>query len=174
MPEFSIPIHDLDAGGRDYRFPVRPAWVLGALEGTNVTPGDEDGQVELRLSKSATDVVVRGRLHAALRVPCARCLEPAKVPVDVELSALAVVGDPAAGDDEGEQEVTSQEADMIPYDGETVVLDDMIRDEILLGIPMIPLCSESCPGISPHPGRDDGEAVRIDPRLRPLLKLKKT
>ncbi len=174
MAEFTIPIHDLDAGGHDYRFPVRPAWIRGALEGTNVSPGDDDGQLELRLSKSGPDVVVRGRLRAVLRVPCARCLEPATVPVAAELSALAVVGSGVEPDGDDEHEITAQEADMIPYDGETVVLDDMVRDELLLGMPMIPLCSESCPGISPHPARDEGEAAGIDPRLRPLLKLKKT
>ena len=60
---------------------------------------------------------------------------------------------------------------MIAYDGETVVLDDLVRDELLLGIPMIPLCSEGCPGIRPE--QSEGEAVAsIDPRLRPLLGLK--
>ena len=60
---------------------------------------------------------------------------------------------------------------MIAYDGETVVLDDLVRDELLLGIPMIPLCSEGCPGIRPE--QSEREAVAsIDPRLRPLLGLK--
>ena len=81
MHEFGVPIHDLDAGGREFRFPVRAAWLRGALEGTGVTPGDCDGEVAVRLSKSGNDVVVRGKLAAELLVPCARCLEPASVPV---------------------------------------------------------------------------------------------
>lgn len=174
MHEFGVPIHDLDAGGREFRFPVRAAWLRGALEGTGVTPGDRDGEVAVRLSKSGNDVVVRGKLRAELRVPCARCLEPASVLVDEELSALAVVGETSSEDEEEEQELTEQEADMIPYDGETVVLDDFVRDALLLGIPMIPLCSEACPGISPQPIRDSDADAGIDPRLRPLLKLKKT
>src|SRR5437868_10119069 len=174
MHEFSVPIHDLDAGGREFRFPVRAAWLRGALEGTGVTPGDRDGEVAVRLSKSGNDVVVRGKLRAELRVPCARCLEPAAILVDEELSALAVAGDTPSEDEEDEQELTEEEADMIAYDGETVVLDDFVRDELLLGIPMIPLCSEACPGISPQPIRDSDADAGIDPRLRPLLKLKKT
>jgi uncharacterized protein len=174
MPEFSIPIHDLDAGGREFRFPLRSTWLRGALEGTGVSPSDHDGEMTVRLSKSGNDVVVRGKLRGDLKVPCARCLEPATIPIDAELSALAVLGETGAGDEEDEHEVSEQEADMISYDGETVVLDDLVRDELLLGVPMIPLCSEACPGISPQPTRDPDADADIDPRLRPLLKLKKT
>jgi uncharacterized protein len=65
---------------------------------------------------------------------------------------------------------------MIAYDGETLVLDDLVRDELLLGIPMIPLCSEACPGIQPQLASEQPVAAavdRIDPRLQPLLRLKK-
>ena len=47
-----------------------------------------------------------------------------------------------------------------------MVLDDLVRDELLLGIPMIPLCSEGCPGIRPPASGRDADAG-IDPRLRP-------
>jgi hypothetical protein len=46
----------------------------------------------------------------------------------------------------------------------------------ILGIPMIPLCSEACPGIQPQLASEEPEAAAvdsIDPRLRPLLRLKK-
>jgi uncharacterized protein len=166
--EFSISVHDLDAAGRDFQFPVRSTWLRGALEGTGVGPAPCDGRLELRLSKSGPDVVVRGRLEAELSVPCARCLEPARVPIQEDLSALLVEASAAFEDDRGEgDEPIADDGNTWPYDGETVVLDD------LLGIPMIPLCSESCPGISP---RVEGESngVGLDPRLRPLLELKKT
>ena len=89
-------------------------------------------------------------------------------------SALLVEASAAFEDDRGEgDEPIADDGNTWPYDGETVVLDDLVRDELLLGIPMIPLCSESCPGISP---RVEGESngVGLDPRLRPLLELKKT
>ena len=85
----------------------------------------------------------------------------------------------ALGED-GDADLPPEDADMIPYDGDTLVLDDLVRDELLLGIPMIPLCSEGCEGISP-PARalagqshDKPAEESIDPRLRPLLRLKKS
>jgi uncharacterized protein len=179
-PEFSFPTSDLDAGGKAFRLPVRAAWLRGALEGTDIGVSERDGELNLRLSKSGTDVVLRGILSAELVVPCSRCLEPAVVPVREELSALAVPGRPVRKDkDRGEEEAEidgqAEEADVINYDGETIILDDLVRDELLLGVPMIPLCSEACAGISAgrSVGFDPGaEEAGIDPRLSPLLRLK--
>jgi uncharacterized protein len=170
--EFAIWVHELDAAGKPFHFPVRAAWLRGALEGTNVTPAESDGDLDVRVSKSGRDVVVRGTLRAELIVPCARCLEPARVAVEDEVTALALEapGAPVDGDD---AEMAAPEADTIAFDGDTVVLDDLVRDELLLGIPMIPLCSEACTGIS-HEPQGGPPADDLDPRLRPLMRLKKT
>ncbi len=161
--EFSIPVRDLDAAGKAFRFALRTAWLRGALEGTEVQPAGGDGSLDVRVSKSGTDVVLRGKLAAELVVPCARCLEPARVSVKEDLSALAVLrskmreeargkgGKGSKGGQEEEEEEAPPDADMIAYDGETLVLDDLVRDELLLAVPMIPLCSEACPGISRPP-----------------------
>jgi uncharacterized protein len=172
--EFTIPVTDLDAGGREYTFTIRPSWIRGILEGHEATAGSKDGALAVRASKSGNDVVVHGKLHADLRVPCARCLEPFDLPIQAEISVLYTpatrVKTPETAADE-EYEFSSDEADTLPYDGETVVVDDLLKDELLLAIPMIPLCSEACPGMSPAPGSDAGAepAKGIDPRLAPLL-----
>jgi uncharacterized protein len=179
-PEFSIPVRDLDAGGKHVCFAVRASWLRGALEATDVQPTGADGELDLRVSKSGTDVVVRGTVTAQLSVACSRCLQPAHVVVREPLSALVVLaGGRLAGphrsgqESDDAEETTLDQADVIPYDGETVVLDDLVRDELLLGIPMIPLCSETCPGIRPETPPESALSG-IDPRFRPLLRLKKS
>jgi uncharacterized protein len=167
--EFSIPVSELDAGGKEFSFPVRAAWVRGALEGHEATTSGKDGTLEVRASKSGHDVVVHGTLDAGLSVPCARCLEPAEVPIHASLSVLYVPAANLKGAEDGEQELTDEEADTLPFEGETVALDDLVRDELLLEIPMIPLCSEACPGMSPAPDPERAAEKPIDPRLAPLL-----
>jgi uncharacterized protein len=185
--------------------PIRAAWLRGTLEETEVHAADRDGELDVRLSRSGTDVVVRGTVAADLVVPCSRCLEPTLVPVRAEVSILAVPkgattslrGEASKGGGAGgrdgkgkvtkkdkkpkddgdldDTEVSPDEADVLVYEGDHLVLDELVRDELLLGIPMIPLCSEACPGISPGPSAKDeetGSDPRIDPRLLPLLKLK--
>jgi uncharacterized protein len=176
--ELSIPVHDLDAAGKKVHFRLRAPWVRTVMaEGPNEITIPADGELDVRISRSGTDVVVHGTLTADLQVPCARCLEPAAVHIAQPVSVLMVPGHKIKaalhGDDE-EAELSEEEADVLAYDGDTVVLDDLVRDELLLAIPMIPLCSEDCPGISPPLA---GEAAPsepvVDPRLAPLLKFKK-
>jgi len=176
--EFSIAVQDLDAAGRSVHFVVGADWIRGALDGTEVSSSGPDGELDLRVSKSGTDVVVHGTLKADLSVACARCLEPAHISVREPIRALVVPAterreSSGAGEDD---DIAPDQMDMIPYDGETVVLDDLIRDELLLGVPLVPLCSEQCPGIRRPDASAPAEAAAktIDPRLQPLLRLKKS
>jgi uncharacterized protein len=172
VPEFTIPVSELDAGGKEYRFPVRSSWVRGVLEGHEASASDQDGALVVRASKSGHDVVVNGKLETELTVPCARCLEPTRLPIASDVRVLYAPAQKLKDPETEEYEFSAEEADTLPFDGETVVLDDLVRDELLLEIPMIPLCSEGCPGMSTPP-EDSGEGQTgekgLDPRLAPLL-----
>jgi len=182
--EFEVPGSDLDIGGKSKDFVVRAAWVRGILEGTDATTDGKEGSLQMRLSKSGTDVVASGDLKVGLTMECARCTEPVALTIANHVSALfvpavKVSGKPGKaakdgkspnGSEEDGYEFTSDEADTLPYDGDTVVLDDLVRDEILLEIPMIPLCKEDCPGIAHSPqGPTDSPGERpVDPRFAAL------
>jgi uncharacterized protein len=183
--EFTIPVSELDAAGKHFVFPVRAAWLRGALEDNEATTSGADGQLDVRASKSGHDVVVHGVLKAELVAPCARCLEPVHLSVEHPVTVLFVpssqLGPPhskGSGKDHGtrkeeeERELSAEEADTLTFDGDLVVLDDFVRGELLLETPMIPLCSEDCPGMRPPPSPQDKEpSMRpIDPRLMPLLR----
>lgn len=170
--EFTIPVSELDAGGKAYSFPVRSAWVRGAFEDHEATTSGKDGKLDVRASKSGHDVVVHGTLDAELEIPCARCLELTKLPIHSDLSVLYV---PASALKELKgDEIADEEADTLPFTGETVVLDDLVRDELVLGVPMIPLCREDCEGMAPAPQGEESKAEKpIDPRLAPLLAFRK-
>lgn len=168
--EFTISASDLDAGGRAYRFVVEPKWLAGQLADHEAKPAAKPGSLDVRASKSGNDVVVSGKLDLDLLVPCARCTEPFDYHVHSDIRVLYAPAGKLKTPDKQEYEFSPEEADTLPYDGETVVLDDLVRDEMLLEIPMIPLCSEGCTGISPSPGSPEkAQEKAIDPRLAPLL-----
>lgn len=168
--EFTITVSDLDAGGRAYRFAVKKAFVSAQLDGHEAGPTDEEGVLAVRASRSGNDVVVSGTLDAKLRIPCARCMEPFTLAIHSDIRVLYAPASKIKVPDKPEYEFTAEEADTLPYDGETVVLDDLVRDELLLEIPMIPLCSEGCTGMSSAPKAPTiSEEKGIDPRLAPLL-----
>lgn len=81
-------------------------------------------------------------------------------------------GDAKKGSNEPEYEFSAEEAEVDTFNGDTVVLDEFVREALLLEMPNFPLCSEACPGIrpaAPAPEADSGEeSERVDPRLAPL------
>jgi uncharacterized protein len=131
---------------------------------------EASGRLVGRLSRSGHDIVVRGRVKADVEMACVRCLAPAPIAVDAELSLLL---QPKSRSEtrrskprsDAEYEFRSSDADLDVYDGETVVLDGFVREAILLEMPSFPLCRESCPGLRHE---EDQEAPGVDPRLLPL------
>jgi uncharacterized protein len=171
--EFEISVSELDAGGKDYRFPLRTEWLREALEGSDAAASDKEGAVAVRVSKSGDDVVVHGTLDASLSASCARCLGAANIVISQPITGLFSPKTSLVGAAKDEYEFAAEEAEVMAYEGETVVLDDLIRDELLLEIPMIPLCSEDCPGIRPPPTFEASPAApSVDPRFAPLLQIK--
>lgn len=168
-PAFVVSAGELDAAGKELKRVVPLDWLRAAFAETDATPVG-DGLLDVRLSKSGADVVVYGGAEALVELPCARCLEPARVTLATKISVLMVPASKTRARDEREHEMAAGEADVLPYDGESVVLDDLVRDDLVLEIPMIPLCSDNCPGIASvvQPTKR-----AIDPRLAPLLALKK-
>jgi len=169
-PSFVVSASELDAGGKEFQRAIPHAWLAAVLEESDASPIGE-GEIDLRLSKSGADVVVHGTAKAEVELPCARCLEPARVTLQPQISVLMVPAAKMREPKEKEHEMGLGEADVLPYDGDNVVLDDLVRDDLLLEIPMIPLCSEGCPGIPSVPAAAAGKG--IDPRLAPLLAFKK-
>jgi uncharacterized protein len=178
MAEFVLNVADIDEAGKEFDFPVRTAWLARVLQGTDVheAPNAPEGRVQLRVHRQGPDVIVRGRVKASLEAECARCLEAAQVPVDTEITSLMTARGENLRPEPDEVELTPEELDREFFAGEEIVLDNVVREHLLLEVPIKPLCSEDCPGI-PVPASVAGpkdlasDESGIDPRLAPLLKL---
>lgn len=130
---------------------------------------------QLRIQKIGPEVMVKGNLTVDLQLQCSRCLKDFKrslsVPVDVVYHPIAEL----KGEDKCE--LNSEKLDMGFYSGEELELLDLIKEQIMLNLPMKPLCSDSCKGICPQCGTDlnagnCGCNTRdIDPRFEVLKKL---
>jgi len=98
---------------------------------------------------------VRGRLSGSLETECARCLEPYPLVVGQELDLFYLPrakGEPQ----EQEEEVELSDRDVVVgyYDGDRLDLGEAMREQIVLGLPLKPLCREDCRGRCPSCGRD--------------------
>lgn len=176
MAEFVLKVQDIDDRGKDYDFPVTGEWLAEALADTAVRrdPAHDRGRFQLRAQRNGGEILVRGRLKADLLVDCSRCLTDTKVTVDTEVTALLSQADPH--DLPQEIELEPEDLDRARFVGHEVILDELVREHLLLEAPMQPLCSAACQGIEvpKHvrpPSEDFGEG-RVDPRLLPLQQLK--
>jgi len=122
------------------------------------------------------DIRVSGELSTSLELLCARCLEP----VTVDVSRKFVLLYRPLGADAGREElsVTGAEAEISYYQGEGLLLEDAIREQVLLAVPLKVICRENCKGLCPHCGANQNvercscaEPVE-DPRWTPLKDLR--
>jgi uncharacterized protein len=179
MAEYVLNVQDIDEAGKTYVFPVRREWLVQMLEGTRIAPdaSASEGSLELRAQKQGADVLVHGRVRAGLVTECSRCLEDARMAVDTSVTSLLTARGADFRPEPDEVELTPEELDREFFHGDRIVLDDIVREHLLLEVPIQPLCTDECPGI-PVPAKVAGPAdLRpvgpggVDPRLAPLLKL---
>jgi len=97
-------------------------------------------------SKGGAKVEMHGRLKACLSLPCDRCLASYDVDVDAELQVLF---ETVSNDSRQSKELECDASDMdtIVLDEPVVDLDDVLRQQLYLALPLKSLCSEHCRGI---------------------------
>jgi uncharacterized protein len=134
-----------------------------------------EGQAEL-LNETLGEIRVKGQLRVELEMPCDRCLDTARHVID-EPFDLFYRPAPKAGlphdlaIDEGEAQIGF-------YEGGGMELSEVLREHILLSLPMHLLCREDCAGICPQCGENRNLAVcgctqaKVDDRWAALRDLR--
>lgn len=123
---------------------------------TQAGPLHAEGVAEL-LANTDGEIRIKGRLDVKIEAECDRCLGRAQFPLDTAFDlfyrpseALAAVEEVAI--DEGE-------AEMGFYVGLGMELEDVLREQILLSLPMQRVCSPDCQGICPVCGGNRNETL---------------
>ena len=106
------------------------------------------------------EINVNGKISALAKTQCANCLIPIEKKVTAEMDAVFVVG----GDGEDAYPITGYEIDLEP----------VIRENVILELPIRFLCKENCKGLCPKCGCDlnvercSCDTREIDPRWAAL------
>jgi len=122
---------------------------------------------------------IEGEVLGRVEVECGRCL--AAVPltvaapcaIDVVPLARELVEDERGSLDRGE-------LDVMFCSDEVLNLDDLVREQLLLNVPMRPLCRDGCLGLCPTCGKNRNlgacgcrELDAVDPRLEGLRRFRR-
>lgn len=109
-------------------------------------------------SNTGSHIIVRGRFKTTVEIECSRCLRPYTMDLDLPIEeALPISGHlPDIPVDEDEEEDSEIEQDPLFVDN-IYDLTELLRQSIILAVPIKPLCLEECKGLCPHCGTNLNE-----------------
>jgi DUF177 domain-containing protein len=158
---------------------------LAEVKDTGFRP-DGPALLHVKLQKTGSGVLLRGSTEVTVHTPCRRCLADVhlRLPVSFTLnlvSQAALPGDADRGDDEQADRAGNfdlERADEELFDGKTIDLDPLVREQVLLALPMHAVCREDCKGLCGSCGQNLNEGqcgcatTQVDPRLAALKNIK--
>lgn len=152
-------------------------------------PVGADMHLDVKFEAVTEGVLVTGSATAPLAGECARCLRPLTTSVTASFTELYLYADGRRTHDKHDKhdrrnsrewfdEDTEQDDEERHLDGDLLDLEPVLRDAVVLALPMSPLCQQDCPGLcvecgvpladaGPGHGHDDAP----DPRWAALEQL---
>jgi uncharacterized protein len=135
-------------------------------------PVGTDLQLDVRFEAVTEGVLVTGSATAPLAGECARCLAPLAATVTAGFTELYLYPHDKHDKHERFDEDAEQDGEELIYlDGDLLNLEPVLRDAVVLALPMSPLCREDCPGLCAEcgvpladAGPDHGHQDAPDPR----------
>ena len=107
--------------------------------------------VDVFLSRAAPAVTAAGRITVPVAFECVRCLREFLAALDIPISTQFV---PPPELPLGEHPMPPEEAEDYYYRDDVIVLDDLVREEVLLAVPFNPQCRADCRGLCAQCGQD--------------------
>lgn len=126
-------------------------------------------------SSQVHDIRLRANYRAEFEILCARCVDP--VPRTLEGDFDLIFRPSAADSESGEHSITPDETEIGYYEESGLLLEDVVREQVLLSLPTRTLCKEDCKGLCPRCGRNQNlepctcEQTPSDPRWNALAGL---
>jgi uncharacterized protein len=121
------------------------------------------------------DIRLRASYKGEFEILCARCVEPVPQTLGGDFD---LIFRPAGADAEtGEHAITPDETEIGYYEESGLLLEDVVREQVLLSLPTRTLCKADCQGLCPHCGQNRNLAIcsceqtTSDPRWNALADL---
>jgi len=147
-------INEIGEQGLSVRVPLSAEWLKTECPDLEARP-DAGGLVfKGQLLRQGDDVFLNGSLTGGLECVCSRCLERARLPLRLPIRTAYVPrgedDDEDADEDEGGAgSGANDDAGVAYFDGDQIDLGPELREQILLAVPISPLCREDCAGLCP-------------------------
>jgi DUF177 domain-containing protein len=190
-----VKVEEIDEDGLVLDEPVSERLLSEALTHQGKDTGfrtDRPAPLKASFRKVSGGVLLTGDLSAHVTAPCKRCLQDVAMDLPVHFTLNLVPEPPAVEEDEEGEPVEDArsrkrdsagsfalgDADREYFDGRTIDLDPIVKEQVLLALPVSVLCRDECKGLCPQCGQDLNEAECgcerkvVDPRLAVLRTIK--
>jgi uncharacterized protein len=102
--------------------------------------------LHLQATREGEEVLLRGSLEASVEVDCDRCLRVFSIVVNQSFALLYLPANKARKAHE-EHELKDDDLSISSYQGLSINVDELVREQIHLSLPMTRLCKEDCRGL---------------------------
>jgi len=168
-------VKEIGEAGIDIRVELGLPWLTAECSDAKLSPSDKGLYFKGSLESVGEGYLLRGNLRGWVTGQCARCLEDAGIPIDLSLVFNFVEELP-----EEDEEEDGDEDERVLIENGVVDIGPTLRDELLIALPMSPICSETCLGICPSCGTNRNatrcscsESPRADSKFSVLAKMKR-
>ncbi len=160
---------------------IAPGTIDYAADTRQIGPLPVEGRADLIVEhrgphEQVEDIRVRAAYRGEFEVLCARCVDPVALPLEGEFDLLFRPENADA--DAGERSITEDETEIGYYGKDGLLLEGVVREQVLLSLPGRTLCGEDCKGLCVHCGQNLNSAAcncaqtaPIDPRWNALAGL---
>ncbi len=106
-------------------------------------------KIKLHLVNTGTVVLVKGKAETEAELECSRCLKKFKTPLSIEIDEEFALAMPEPQHKKSKEVELHKEDFVFPIEANnTIDLTEIIRQNLLLALPMTNLCSPDCQGIN--------------------------
>src|SRR5688572_24230511 len=99
--------------------------------------------------RAGVEIRIVGSLETTFESSCSRCLEPARHVINKPFDLFFRERDELMFDEDAEIELTKKDTRTAFFTGTKLAVGDILREQVLLGLPMKVLCRVDCKGLCP-------------------------
>jgi uncharacterized protein len=149
-----ITLQELEFRGIDFKVDIPPGEIDYDGKIKQLSELHAEGSAKL-LEHSLGEIRLQGKLKVRVGTACDRCLEPVELPIENDFDLIYMPAAEAVKG--GEDEIESAGVDIGYYDSHGLLLNEVLREVVLLALPMQLVCSEECKGMCAVCGQNRNE-----------------
>lgn len=176
MTEYFVDLKDLDVD----KVSLQGSFEPGAIDFSAENVRQKGALVwSATAERAGEEIRIAGLLDAVVETACSRCLEPAQFEISRPFDLFFRQREEDMFDEDDDIELTEEDTRTAFFTGTRLAIGDILREQVLLALPMKALCRLDCKGLCPECGANLNLAgcscsrEKFSPHMDQLLEIKR-